>query len=215
MIKLLQKYGQEGFDIYYKDILDNIGLKEFDKIQLIQFLEKQVSSPKIYLAYGALMTIYTFLAYFISTLMEVLILSFFGWLTTLIAKLQMRYRAIFNMSVYAFTISTILQAIYIYIGLYTDFNIKYFDLMYTTIAFICLAAAIFMIKSDLIKQQIELMKVIEIQRQNENEKQKEQEETDKEDEETEKDNESKGESKKEKKKEGKVDDNIEGQGSNA
>ena len=37
--------------------------------------------------------------------------------------------------------------------------------MYTTIAFICLAAAIFMIKSDVIKQQIQLMRIIEIDKQ--------------------------------------------------
>ena len=39
-----------------------------------------------------------------------------------------------------------------------DFEIKYFDLMYTTVAFICLTAAIFMIKSEMeiLKMQVSI-----------------------------------------------------------
>ena len=118
----------------------------------------------------------TFIAYFISALVNILILSLFGNLVALIAKIKMRYRALFNMSVYSITISTILQIIYIFINIFTDFKIKNFDLMYTTISFICLAAAIFMIKSDLIKQQIEIMKIIEHKKQENEEKQEEEKE---------------------------------------
>ena len=78
---------------------------------------------------------------------------------SLILKCEaIRYRALFNMAVYSITISTVLQLIYMIVKTFTGFNIKYFDLMYTAISFICLTAAIFMIKSDVIRQQIELMK---------------------------------------------------------
>ncbi len=102
-----------------------------------------------------------FISYFIVTLVDILMLSLFGLLTCFITKIKMKYRAIFNMSTYAITISIILRLVYEGLLLLANFKIKYFDVMYTSIAYICLAAAIFMIRTDLIKQQIELMKVIE------------------------------------------------------
>ena len=140
-------------------------------------------------------------------------LSLFGLITSIIAKIQMRYRAIFNMSVYAITLSTILQLIYSLVTLFTDFNIKYFDFMYSAISFVCLAAAIFMIKSDFIKQQIEMMKVIEIKKQEQQEEQKEKKEEKKEEEKE--DNKEENNKKKDEKKDEKESPDIEGQGSNA
>ena len=142
-------------------------------------------------------------------------LSLFGLITTVIAKIQMRYRAVFNMSVYAITLSTILQLIYALVTLFTDFNIKYFDFMYSAISFVCLAAAIFMIKSDIIKQQIELMKVIEIKKQ-EQQNEENEEKQEEEEEESEKKNEvNKEKDNEENKKDEKESPDIEGQGSNA
>ena len=143
---------------------------------------------------------------FVITLINILMLSVFGLLTGLIAKLKIRYRGVFNMAVYSITLSTILQLIYYVINCFTRFEVKYFDLMYTAIAYICLTAAIFMIKSDVIKQQIELIKVI---KEKEIQKQEEKEEPEEKPEEGEKEN------KKEKKKEKQESDNAEGQGSNA
>lgn len=106
-----------------------------------------------------------FISYFIITLVDILILSIFGVITCFFTKISMKYRAVFNMSVYAITISVILRLVYEGLLLLADFKIKYFNIMYTSVAYICLAAAIFMIRSDLIKQQIELMKVIEEKKQ--------------------------------------------------
>lgn len=107
-----------------------------------------------------------FISYFIITIVDILILSLFGMITCVFTRIKVKYRAIFNMSVYAITISLILRLIYEILLLLFSFKVKYFDIMYTSIAYICLAAAIFMIRSDLIKQQIELMKVLEEKRKN-------------------------------------------------
>lgn len=73
----------------------------------------------------------------------------------------MNYKALFNMSIYALTLSIILRLIYILLTTLTDFEVKYFDIMYMAVSYISLAAAIFLIKSDIIKQHLELMKIIE------------------------------------------------------
>ena len=191
---VLLKYNEEVVKINYKDVLENMQIKQFDKATALNFLREKFNSPKIYIMYFIVITIYLFISYFIATLLDAIMLSLFGMITTAFARIQIRYRALFNMAVYSITISTVLQLIYMIVKTFTGFNIKYFDLMYTAISFICLTAAIFMIKSDVIRQQIELMKVIEI-------KKKEQEEEKQEEEKKEEDNEEKKEDKKEDKKE--------------
>lgn len=211
--KVYFKFGEQSTSFSYIDILERLGIKEFDKTSLVNMLTKQINSPKVYIAYGGVLVIYLFISYFVSTLLDVLMLSLFGLITSVIAKIQMRYRAIFNMSVYAITLSTVLQLIYSLVTLFTDFNIKYFDFMYSAISFVCLAAAIFMIKSDFIKQQIELMKVIEIKKQEQQEEQQEKKEEKKEEEKEESKEENN--KKKDEKKDEKESPDIEGQGSNA
>ena len=71
------------------------------------------------------------------------------------------YKSIFSMSIFFFFLSIVLKIIYIGLNFLIGFEIKNFDIMYISIAYICLAAAIFMIKVDVIKQQMELMKIIE------------------------------------------------------
>lgn len=176
---IIKQHDEQIVKIYYKDILDNFEIKEFNKSTIVNYLNKQFSGPKIYISFIIVISIGLFISFFLKTLLDVVVLSLFGMITTLFAKIQIRYRAIFNMSVYAITLSTVLQLIYIIINTFTNFNIKYFDLMYTAISFICLAASIFMIKSDVIRQQIELMKVIE-QNKQEMEEQKEEKEEEKE-----------------------------------
>lgn len=97
----------------------------------------------------------------IGTLVDVFILSAFGVMTCIVAKIKMNYKALFNMSIYAFTLPIILRTIYFAITTLTTFKIKYFDVMYVAIAYISLAAAIFIIKSNVIKQHLELMRIIE------------------------------------------------------
>ena len=166
-----------------------------------------MNSPKTYVIYFVALTIYLFISYFIAILIDILILSLFGLITSAFARIQIRYRALFNMAVYSVTISTTLQLIYIIVKTFTGFNIKYFDLMHTAISFICLTAAIFMIKSDVIRQQIELMKVIEIKKQEQEQEQENKEEKDEKEEEN--------ESKKEKEKKEDDSPDVEEQGSNA
>ena len=191
---------------YYKDILDQMGISNLSKTDLINY----ISNKSIYVIYGIFMLIATFIIYTIATLIDVLILSLFGLITTYLIRIKMRYRALFNMSVYALTISIILKLLYVFMNMFIDFDIKYFDFMYSAIGYICLIASIFMIKSDVIKQQMELMRIMEEKKQKEEQKEEEEEKEEPDDKEEEK----KKEEKKEKKDNKKAPD-IDNQGSEA
>ena len=203
-------------EYYYKDILDEFGITSFDKTDLIEYV--QTNKTSTYIAYFIAIVIYTFILYFIAQIMNAILLSIFGVITSWIAGMKIRYRAIFNMSIYAITLSTILQLIYIIVNYFIDFNIKYFDLMYTAIAYICLAAAIFMIKSDVIKQQIELIKIVDKKEEKKQEEDKEQNKDDERKEEKEKKDEKREEKKDksdDKEKKENLGGQVEGEGSNA
>lgn len=160
----------------YKELFGALGIQKFNKESTIEFIQN-LDNPQIYLGAMASFIIYIWIAYFIASLINILLLSVFGWITTVVANLKIRYRALFNMSVYGITISSLLQAIYILVKLFINFEIKYFDIMYTAISYICLLAAIFMIKADVIKAQIEMIKIVE-KKQREQQENKEEEKDD-------------------------------------
>ena len=195
---------EQGYS--YRNAFQSLGINSLSKADLIGYL----SDYKIYIAYFISMFIFTFLIYLISTLIDVLVLSVFGLLTMFLLRIKIRYRAIFNMSTYALTISILLKMVYVTSNMFVDFEIKYFDFMYSAIGYICLVASIFMLKSDIIKQQIELMRIA-------NEKKKEEQEEQTEEKDEKKNQEEKGDKKdkKQEKKEPDIDDDKESQGSEA
>ena len=169
---------------YYGELLEKFEITEFNKTDLINYID---NNNTIYIVYFIVILISGFIVYFIATILDVLVLSVVGLITSYMAGIKMRYRAIFNMSVYALTISIILKLIYVLVGMFSDFTIKYFDFMYSVVGYICLVAAIFMIKSDVIKQQIELMKIREqLKEEQENKTEEKEEKEEKEDKEDEK-----------------------------
>ena len=142
---------------FVKIVTENVNIDE-EKIEKDFIEQLQNEKPSILVVY---IGISFFMVLFLITLIDVFALSLFGILTCFLAKIKMKYKALFNMSIYALTLSIILRTIYFAITLLTTFKIKYFEVMYVAIAYISLAAAIFIIKSNVIKQHLELMKIIE------------------------------------------------------
>lgn len=189
----------------YAELFGQMGINSFDKEDVINFINSS-QMIGLYASVFLMMFIYTFIIYFLNLLTYVIFISIFGCLANLITKLRMRYVAVFNMSVYAITLSTILFMIYVGINIFVPFTIKYFEPMYISVATIYLIAAILIIKSETIKKQAELTKIVEIQKQireelnqkEEQEKEKQRKEEKKKEEE-EKEQEENKENKKEKK----------------
>lgn len=188
----------------YAKILEQVGVKEFNKQDLINY----ISSSQMYNFYVSIFLtsfVYSFVMCLLTTLSNAVFLAIFGYLTTWIAKIRMRFVAVFNMAVYSLTLSTILNMIYIAINIFVPFTMEYFQVMYVTVAAIYLIAAIFLLKSEYIKRQAELMKLAEAQEVVKKElEQKEEEEKEKEEREKEK-KERKEKDKKEEKKDEKQD----------
>ena len=144
----------------YKESLESMNITEFNKQDLINYV-RQGQINTVYVSLFVSLFIYSFALFFINTLWYAVIISIVGYLTMLILKMRMRFVAVFNMGIYALTLSTVLNIIYVLINIFFDFAIEYFGIMYVTVATIYLLAAIFILKSELIKKQAEVMKIVE------------------------------------------------------
>ena len=181
----------------YSDFLEKYAgknIEKFDKAEFVQYLTSEKMST-FYVRYGASIFIYLLIVNIIVTFMDSLQIALLGWITTTIARIRMRFVAIYNMAVYSLTLPMILNILYIIVNYFTTFTITYFQVAYITIAYIYLATTIFIIKDDFIRrlQEVENIKQEQLKVREEIK-------------EEEKDKEDKKEDKKEKK-EGEKDDN--------
>lgn len=140
----------------YSDMQANYGIIEkFNKEDLVKYLNDQ----KIYTLYieiFAFLYIYLFASYFITMLLDALLIAILGIITAWIVRVKIKFKGVYAMALHAITLSIILNVMYVVVNTFTGFYIKYFDVMYTTISYIYIVAAILSIRQDLIKQQIEI-----------------------------------------------------------
>jgi len=152
----------EPIEYSYQNLTEGLITEDISKQDILDYTDSQ-NLISVYIALYGILLIHSFALLFITTLADVLILSFLGYFTSKLAGLKIRYNALFNIGVYAITLPIILKIIYITLNTLTGFKIEYFDVMYTTISYIYIVTAILLIKSDLIKKQYELMKIQEEQ----------------------------------------------------
>lgn len=156
----------------YVDLFGEMGITEFNKDQLLSYLSGD-GILKLYSGIAIGLIFYTFVIYFINTMLNIIIIASVACVAALILKMKPKVSMMFNMGVYAVTLSTILNMLYIILNSLTGFKIVYFDVMYTVIASIYIIAAVFIMKSDLIKKQGEVQKIVEVEKELKEEKEEE------------------------------------------
>ena len=193
----------------YKDLFGELGITEFNKSDLVNYLSGSGMS-KLYLNLFLVLFMYAFAMYLINTLFYVILISTIGYLATMILRLKIRYVAIFNMGIYSITLSTILNMLYIGLNAFYPYKIGYFEVMYVLIASIYMIAAIFILKMEFDKKQGQVQKIVEVEKEV-----KEEMKNNERKEEKNKDTENKETKKKKEKEEENTEDGEEPEGSNA
>lgn len=200
----------------YSDLANNYGVTEFNKQDLINFVDN-LNIVSIYATVYFAIWIYMFIIYFLSILVDTVILSVLAYVVARISRIKLKFAPSFNIAVHSITLPVLLNLIYIIVNLFTGFEIKYFQLMYSTISYIYVIVSILMIKTDFIQRQMELMKLAQEQekvkeemKRKEDEKKEKQKKENKKPEENKKDNKEKKETKPKNKDKGE-----EGAGANA
>lgn len=173
----------------FKDVLSD----SYSKNDLLSYVQNNQRN----------ITIIGAVAIFIESILDILILwitiafltSFIGWIVLRFLKIKMKYSKLYALSIYASTLSVILTIIYNMLNNLAGIYIDIFDYLTMLISYIYITAVIYMIRSDLVKQQIELIKIATVQaqvkEQLEREQKEKQEEKKQEDNEEKKDNKNK------------------------
>ena len=137
---------------------------------LINNLTKQISENYsetnqvfIYIGVFAISYLYMFVINIISIAIDIILLGAFGYFTAIIIRLHLKFSAMCKIALHSLTLPIILNIVYILVRTFTGFEIKYFELMYISIAYIYIVTAILMIKYDVMKNQQELNKIIQEQ----------------------------------------------------
>ena len=103
------------------------------------------------------------LALFIESIIEILLyailVAIVGLIVGRMCGIIMRTSVAGTLAIYSLTVSVLCSFIYSIVYNYTGFEIKNFDVMYLIIAYIYMIAAILIIKTDLMKQTAELMRI--------------------------------------------------------
>lgn len=118
---------------------------------------------KIYIAIYLFLFTYMFLTYIVVIFMDIIILSIVAFLISRLYKVNLRYSNCIKLSSYALTLPLLLQLIYIFVNTLTGFTIQYFSIMYDVISFIYVITAILIMRNDLAKQDIGLVKEVKIE----------------------------------------------------
>lgn len=133
-------------------------IENFNKAEVVEYLTSQKMLP-FYARYGVSLFVYLMIINVVFALLDTLEIALLGWITSSLARIKMKFSAVYNMAVYSLTLSMFLNIIYIVINYFTKFTISYFQVAYITIAYIYLAATIFIIKDDIIKKLQEIEKI--------------------------------------------------------
>lgn len=199
----------------YKTISETYTINKLDKDETLAIL----SGPLVHqfmLLFFVTAIFYMFILYFSSLLVDILLLFVLAYIVTRIAGLRLKYSAIYNIAAYSLTLPVLLNILYFVVNAFTGFTIRYFQIMYTAVASIYIITAILMIKSDVIKQQVELNRILEEQERvrqelkRQEEEKKEKEEQEKREKEREKQEKEKQKEEKKKKEEGNLGKQPEG-----
>lgn len=185
--KIILKYPtkQELVENKYVDIFKDLKNIQISKYELVKYYNENL--PSIYLAIAFSGFTAIFITYIVNVLWYCIILAILGYIIALILRIKMQLLSTFSIAAHSLTLPMVLNLIYVIFNSFTGYTIKYFNIMYMAIAFIYVITVIFMIKSDFMKQQVEVGKIEdEQQRIREELQEKEQERKNKEEKEREK-----------------------------
>lgn len=145
--------------ISFSDIAQQYNLVKLDKQDITEMLSGS-NEWILYAVFFGIMYIYLFVIYLSTTLIDALLYSLLAYITGVFSRLRLKYGPCYNIAVHALTLPIILNLIYMIVNLLTGYTIKYFDIMYMAITCIYIITSILMIKTDIIKKQMELSKII-------------------------------------------------------
>ncbi len=142
----------------YRTVIPEGNYSKIDMVNFVKDNEKQL-------------VIFLVITVFIETIFEMsifwfmiaLLTSLVGLIVLRVSRIRMKFSKLYAISIYASTLSMILTIFYNILTNHFNVHIDSFEFLSMIIAYIYITAVIYMIRSDLIKQQLELIKIATVQ----------------------------------------------------
>ncbi len=162
--KVIYKAGGSEAEYQYRDFVEQYGFENLDKAKLIEEIDK-IGLVGIAATLFMMLMFSVYIFQVVNVFMDWMIMCIFSFFTARIFRISIQMKHAWNISIYALTLSIILTMLYNIAYYLTGFYTEYFRVVYLLIAYVYVVAVISMIKSDLIRQQIEVAKIVEMQKQ--------------------------------------------------
>ena len=150
-------------EITYKQLNERYDIDSFNNEVLLELLNIN-NLIKIYLLIGIVLFISLFVSFSLKAIYDILILSLIAFIFNSVLSLKLKYKNVFNISLFSLTLPFVLYVFYFGINVFNGFTIKYFDFAYNAISYIYVITIIMMFRSDLTKQQMEVGRIINEQK---------------------------------------------------
>lgn len=157
--KIIYRLLDSSVEYKYDDLNVALKINNSNKQEIIQEYYSMGGTSSISTMYMIIMSISLLIGNIIEVFADCLLVSIVGFLVARICGIRIRASIAGTLSIYSLTVPVICSFIYSIVYNLFGFEIKYFQAMYLMIAYVYIIAAILIIKTDLIKQAQELMKI--------------------------------------------------------
>lgn len=161
--KVIYKSGNSEVEYQWADLSKQYGITSLDKTQLVEEIES-VGMMGIAITMLIAICLSMYIIELVSTFIDWLMITIFSLIVARVCRIHMRWKHGFNISIYALTLPIILSMLYNIANYMTGFYTQYFRVVYLLISYVYVVAVILMIKSDLLKQEVEVGRIIETQK---------------------------------------------------
>ena len=173
--RMIINAGTGNIEYNYAKLANTYNISNMTKESIINCFSGS-NLMKIYCAIFIISYISFFIAYTVSITIDAIALGILGYITALVLRLRLKFIAMIKLAMYALTLPILLNLLYVIEQALFGYNVKYFEVMYITIAYIYIISSILMIKSDFIRRGQELTQIIEEEKKVKEELEKEKEE---------------------------------------
>lgn len=188
--KIIYRVYDEKVEYSIKNLTTALEIGNATKTEVLQQYNELGGTKSVVTMYMIVETIAMIIYNIFEIAIDCILVGFIGIIIARICGIAIRGSVAGTLAIYSLTLPVLCKFIYAVILNFTGFEIKYFQIMYLLIAYVYIIAAILIIKTDLIKQAQELMRIKSVEEQVkdeiEQEKLKQQEEQEKRDAEKEK-----------------------------
>lgn len=134
---------------------------DYTKIDIVNFVRDNENQLVVF--FSLTVFIETIFEMSIFWFMIALLTSLVGLIVLRFSRIRMKFSKLYAISIYASTLSMILTVLYNILTNHFNVHIDSFEFLSMLIAYIYITAVIYMIRSDLLKQQLELIKIATVQ----------------------------------------------------